>query len=173
MKISMLALLFCVSTSAFADTYSFSKSNNKVEWTAIGSPGFLRINGTGGAAEGSLETKDGKVSGTLTCALDTYKTGVELRDKHLQEKYLETAKYPTAKLVLKDQPYTDGKESTATADLTVKDVTKPVKITFTVSGKKVNAKFKLAIKDYPSIGVPSYLGVTVADEVEVSVDASL
>lgn len=170
-----LAIASCVlfSTASLADTYTFTKTNNRVAWVAVGTPGFLRINGVGGASEGTLTTAAGRVSGDLTVSLDSYRTGVELRDKHMKEKYLEVAKFPTAKLSLTDQPLTEGKESSADALLTIKGVTKPVKLTYTLTGKALTAKFKINIKDYPSLGVPSHLGVTVADEVEVKVDATL
>jgi len=169
----ILSMLLLIAPHALAAPYQFTKANNHVNWTAVGTPGFLRINGAGGAAEGKLEAADGKVSGELTVQLADYTTGLDLRDHHMKEKYLDVAKYPAAKLVLASQPYAEGKESTISGDLTIKDVTKAVKITFTATGKNVQAKFKINIKDYPSIGVPAHLGITVADEVEVLVDAKL
>jgi polyisoprenoid-binding protein YceI len=173
MKKYVVFILSLLSAVAFADTYTFQKGNNKVDWTAVGTPGFLRINGEGGYAVGVLNAVGGKVSGTLAVPLDAYKTGIALRDEHLKKKYMETGKYPEAKMVIKDQPYVEGKEGILMADLTLKDTTKPVKVYFTVTGKKVAARFKVSIKDFPSIGVPSHLGVTMADEVEVKVDGTL
>ena len=167
-----LALIFALfAANAGATTYGFTKSNNKVTWVAIGTPGFLRINGEGGAAEGQLNADAGKVSGALEVALDDYKTGIALRDEHMKKKYLETSKYPKAKLVFKEQPYKEG-EGNLIGELTIKDTTKPVKVFFNVSGKKVHATLKVNLKDYPSVGVPCHLGITVADEVEVRVDAT-
>lgn len=170
--LSILMLAFA--PLAFADgSYTFTKTNNTVTWHASATPGFLRIDAEGGAAEGTLTAANGKVSGTLTVALDAYKTGIDMRDEHMKTKYLETTKYPTAKLVLKDQPYTEGKEGVVTGELTVKNDTKPVQITFTVTGKKVSATFKVSLKDYPSVGAPSWKLVTVADEVDVAVEGTV
>jgi len=176
--LSTLSAVFALSGLPFqalaaGQTYQFLKSNNHVNWTAIGTPGFLRINGSGGAAEGKIDVTDSKASGSLSVKLADYTTGLDLRDHHMKEKFLETNKFPTATLLINAQAFTPGKESTISGDLTIKGATKPVKVAFTLSGKSLSAKFKLSIKDYPAIGVPSHLGVTVADEVGVTVDASL
>jgi len=173
-KLLVASLLILVSSVCLAaESYDFTASNNKVTFTAIGKPGFLRINGAGVAAEGKLLAEGGKVSGDLTVKLADLVTGIELRDRHLKEKYLQVDKYPTAKLTLKDVAYVQAKPGVADGVLTIKDQAKPVKVDFTLAGKDLVAKIKLSIKDYPAIGVPSYLGVTVADEVEVSIHASL
>jgi polyisoprenoid-binding protein YceI len=166
----ILGFILAFSSNAFGA--EFTKSNNTVSWHAVGTPGFLRIDGKGGAAEGVLNTAISKVSGVLTVALSDYKTGISLRDEHMKSKYLDVGKYPTAKLEIKDQPYAEGVEGKMAGVLTLKDVSKPVTISFKVTGKKVSANFKINIRDYPSIGVPVYLGVTVADEVEITVDAT-
>jgi polyisoprenoid-binding protein YceI len=173
MKNYLIAFLFFLtsSTIALAGTYGFTKSNNTVNWKAVSNPGFFRINGEGGAAEGTLTATAGKVSGTVSVALDAYKTGSDLRDEHMKTKFLVTSTNPKATLELKDQPFTEGADGKMTGYLTLKGVTKPVAIDFKVAGKSVSAKFKVNLKDYP-LGVPSWLGATMADVVDVTVDAT-
>jgi polyisoprenoid-binding protein YceI len=168
-----LFLGFLFAGNALAATYTFNKNNNKVDWQAVGNPGFLRINAEGGSAEGVIYADGGKVSGALTVDLRDYRTGIELRDEHMKNKYLMVDKYPKAKLVLKNQSYLEGKEITAKGLLTLKDETKPVDVIFTVTGKLLDAKFKIKLSDFPSVGIPSHLGVTVANELTVNVKANL
>jgi polyisoprenoid-binding protein YceI len=172
MFIVSMYLLF-LSCPALAGEWHPKQSPNKVSWTAVGSPGFLRINGEGGKVQGMLADKSGNIAGSLWVALDAYKTGSETRDEHMHEKYLETKKFPKAKLELNPVSFAGGKRS-FTGKLTIKGETKPVKgwISFQQGQNAVHIKagFDVAISDYPAIGVPSWLGITVADKVEVSVD---
>jgi polyisoprenoid-binding protein YceI len=158
---------------ALAGEWHPKQSPNKVTWTAVGSPGFLRINGEGGKVQGMLADKAGNVAGDLWVALDGYKTGSDTRDGHMHEKYLETKKFPKAKLSLNPVSFAEGKRS-FTGKLTIKDQTKPVKgwISFKhgTAAVHIKAGFDVAISDYPAIGVPKWLGITVADKVEVAVD---
>ena len=39
--------------------------------------------------------------------------------------------------------------------------------------KKFTASFTIKLKDYPEIGVPKYLGITMANDIEVVVEGSL
>jgi hypothetical protein len=57
--------------------------------------------------------------------------------------------------------------------LTLKGVTKPVTGKASYTGGKLKAFFTVNIKDFPSIGVPSHLGVTVANTVDVEVMADV
>jgi polyisoprenoid-binding protein YceI len=141
------------------------------DWTAVGNPGFLRITGEGGTVTGEATEAGGKVSGTFKVKLADYTTGMGLRDSHMKDKYLEVAKYPEAVLVL--DPVIAGPSFVWGGKLTLKGVTKPVTGKASYTGGKLKAFFTVNIKDFPSIGVPSHLGVTVANTVDVEVMADV
>lgn len=128
-------------------------------------PGLLNISGDGGKCTGTITEKGGKYSAVINSKLNDYQTGISLRNSHLRDKYLETKKYPTAELSFKDEA-DDGEID---AQLKIKSDIKPVKVIYETKGKVVTAKFSFNIKDYPSIGVPSWLGVTAAERVDVTV----
>ena len=99
----------------------------------------------------------------VTLEVSTLKTGIELRDKHMRDKYFEAQKYPKA--TLKSGKGQDGRFEGA---LEVHGKTTKVSGDYTVSGHDVVGKFKTKLSDY-GISEPRYLGVGVEDEVEVTV----
>lgn len=152
---------------------NYKVKSGKVSWTAVGNPGFLKIDGKGGVPTGSAKLAGGVLTGSFEVQLKAYKTGIDLRDTHMKEKYLEVDKYPRAVLDVIVDGYVEGKEITWKGILELKGVKKPAAGTVNVVGKTVKASFKVNLEDYPSIGVPSYLGVTVAKEVDVAVEMEL
>ena len=166
----LLAILFVPVSGFSSDYYYMTKNTNSVTWTAVGFPGFLRINGTGGKVSGELKSDGNKVYGRLEVALTSFVTGIKSRDKHMHDKYLDTKKYRVAVLDLAEYKI-GGEEFSGT--LTIKGEKKPVKgkidLKCGVTSCAGTAKFVVKITDYPAIGVPSYLGVTVAEKVDVEV----
>jgi polyisoprenoid-binding protein YceI len=176
---STLAALLLVATSAAAaatdGTYAVKAQDSTVRFLATGKPGFLKIDGEGAHVEGQARIAAGKVTGTFLVALDELHTGIDLRDEHMKAKYLETGKFPKAQLVLDPTPVdlAAGKqERPFTGKLTLKGVEKPVQGTLTLepsdSSVKGDATFEIKLSDYP-IGVPSHLGVSVAETVKIEV----
>lgn len=172
-----LALGLVANGMALADTsvWKVRKGESPVTFLATGKPGFLKIRGEGAHLTGKARIKGGKLSGIFDVDLSDLETGINLRDEHMQEKYLETEKFPKARLVLEPLPIDPKKgadEQPFKGKLTLKGVKKPVKGTFSlefVDAKtaKGEAKFDLSIEDYP-IGVPTHLGITMAEKVEVT-----
>ena len=159
-------------SAPYAEAYEIAAG--KVSWLAVGKPGFLKITGEGGKLQGRAEAgADGKVSGTFTVKLADYTTGMDLRDKHMKEKYLEVAKHPEASVTVTGWTPTVA-ESPFVGTLTLKGETKPVR-----DGKaslregKLHAAFHVLLSDYPAVGVPSHLGITVAEDVTVEVEADV
>jgi polyisoprenoid-binding protein YceI len=155
---------------AQANQWTVDTAASSVVWTAVGNPGFLEIKGEGAKLSGEVVlAPDASFLGVFTVALTEVKTGIALRDEHMHGKYLETAKFPTASLKLKEGFKGSGKWC---GDLTVKGVTKPVcgdgKVETLGAGKKADLKFTMKVADYP-IGIPTYLGVTMAETVDVAV----
>ncbi len=166
------AIIICV--FAFLAQQAFSGTiTGTANWQAVGNPGFLRINGEGASVAGDL-TKDaaGKYQGVFKVKLADYTTGMALRDQHMKDKYLDVAKFPFATLKL-DAVAVSEAEFPWVGTLEIKGETRPVKGTATFKAGKLNATFAVELKDYPAIGVPSHLGVTVADKVNVVVEGEL
>ncbi len=164
----------CIFFSLFSITgvYALSLDVGTTEFDAVGNPDAVRIHGEGGKVEGSLKETKGKISGELTVKLDALTTNKDLRDKHMREKYLQIAKYPTAVLKFKDVDSSDGSHPFS-GDLTLKGITKKIKGTVKIATdgktKTARAEFSINLDDF-KIGVPSFLGVTVAKEVNILVD---
>ena len=112
----------------------------------------------------------------VSVKLDTLATGIELRDRHMKEKYLETGKYPTATLEVDKSKlhFPDGSAVSGSADgkLTLHGVTRPVKVSYRADGDskqaKVDGSMRINMKDF-KIEVPNYLGVTVKPNIDVEV----
>lgn len=65
-------------------------------FVAKGRPALIAIKGTGDGATGSLNEMNGTITGEIQFQLKSLKTGIDLRDSHLKDKYLEVEKFPIA-----------------------------------------------------------------------------
>jgi polyisoprenoid-binding protein YceI len=144
----------------------------KVSFTGKGTVGFSMVGTTD-----KLDLKDDGKDITFVVPLETLSTGIELRDRHMKEKYLQVKEFPTATLVVpraQVQWPAEGevKEGTATGRFTLHGVTRevPVKYKAVRSGgvHTVTSTMLVNFKDY-GVSVPSYLGVTVKPDVAVDV----
>lgn len=175
-----LAILAMVLTGAGPRPGVYRITQGDVTFMATGKPGFLRINGKGAKPAGSftVDAKNGLVSGEVTVKLDDFATGISLRDRHMKEKYLETAKYPEGKFVAntlslagvhaesKNSGFAlpgtltiHGKSRPATADTKIKAVAGTI---------EVRSSLETTLSDF-DIAVPEYAGVKVADKVKVEI----
>ena len=77
-----------------------SSQDSKVEFSAIGKPSMLKINGTGGKLKGRMEFQGLHVRAACVVPLDSITTGIDLRDNHMKNKYLEIGKFPEASLTI-------------------------------------------------------------------------
>lgn len=158
--------------------FAVDPSQSPAEFLATGKPGFLKIHGEGAKVSGSGVIDGNKLTGSFKLALDGFKTGIDLRDTHMKEKYLEVGKFPEAILTLDPMDIAWPAETSSkafTGKLTIKGVEKAVQGTLSLKkdGEKAvgNAEFTVKLADYP-IGVPSHLGITVAEVVNVTVKIS-
>lgn len=124
-----------------------------------------------------LHVKDDGQQLTFVVPLAPLKTGIELRDRHMKEKYLEVAKYPNAELRVERKALSfpaagqkAGQSASGELLLHGKSKKETVKYTAThdATGYAVTATMHINMKDY-GVEVPSYLGVTVKPEVDISV----
>ena len=107
---------------------------------------------------------------------DLSETGIELRDRHMREEVLEVERFPVARLRVARVRLPDGDASgTAPAELTVHGQTHPVNVAFRVkprSGYDVTASFRMDLREY-GMKPPTYLGIAVKPDVDVSADFHL
>jgi polyisoprenoid-binding protein YceI len=143
-----------------------------VVFVALG-PAGLKIEGK--TSDLDLSERDGKV--TVSVPLANLDTGIALRNKHMREKYLEVAKFPRAELMVDKASLkvpSEGAEATGTTtgSMTIHGQSKPVTFQYTArlsnGTYSVTGSTHLNIKDF-GIDVPSYLGVTVKPDIDVSV----
>lgn len=161
-----------------ATTIELRAASGKVKFLAIGKPAMLRIGGEGTGPEGKIAIEDKKISGELKVDLRSLNTGIDLRDEHMKNKYLEIATYPMATLTLnrveleKVPAELVGKLTSQkfTGTLSFHGISKPVDGVFDVEadGKNLNVKAQYSVKlSEFNIEIPSYAGIKVADKVDI------
>lgn len=174
------AILMSLSGWAVPNTeqLDFSKGESRVEFLAIGRPSALKIHGKGGPLKGKLGLQNNQIAGVIDVDLNTFDTGIGLRNSHMKEKYLHTTQYPNAQLTIQKVQLPEGwrqmekkfEDIGFEGLLKLHGIEKPVtgKMNFTQTGKVIDgsAQFRLKISDF-QIDVPSYAGIKVADEVAV------
>ena len=156
----------------FAAVAALSASETKVGFTCIG-PGGLHVNGT--SDELSFQDKGDTL--VVTVPMTKLTTGIGLRDTHMHEKYLESQKYPTAELSVPRVGLKfpgDGETVNATAPGTLSLHGKSQPVTFHYRAVRkgnatdVQGEVHLNMNDY-EITTPSYLGITVKPQVDITV----
>ncbi len=160
-------------------TLSFKEADGKVSFLAVGKPAMIKIVGEGSGPYGDLLLASGKLQGTLSIDMTKLTTKIGLRDEHMKNKYLEVGKFPTAEIIFKDYPLKlEGLKSQAsefpfTADLKLHGIIKPIsgliKLSKDQSIIKGFATFKINVTDFLDT-LPTYAGIKVADEVQITVD---
>jgi polyisoprenoid-binding protein YceI len=159
------------------DASTFNVKSGAATFTAVGKPGFIRINGEGPIPAGKFEIdeKTGIKGGEIQIKLDQLTTGLSLRDSHMKEKYLETAKFPTAVFTVQEAKFPDGKIPELFDLPGILNLHgKQLPVTASVHGK-VNsgsasgeADFEIVLSDF-GIEIPQFSGITVANSVKVHI----
>lgn len=180
----MIVISMCLISilNAHASTkLKMEEQKGKIEFLAIGNPGFLKINGKGNGPQAEFEIKDNTLNGKFEIDLKTLDTGMNLRNSHMKEKYLQVDKYPKAILSVENQKLDEGwsidkpeiKGKKIAGHLEVHGVKKPVEVLYSLNNdKKIQAEFDIKISDF-NIEIPSFMGVTVADKVTVKVESEI
>lgn len=177
--VSVISLFFAAQLSAVA--LDLAKSKNTVEFLAVGQPSALRIRGKANPElvkesplKGSLTITGNSLSGTAAFLLKALDTGIELRDTHMKDKYLEVEKYPNAELTITKLNFPEslkGENLPFEGQLLLHGVKKPVtgRATVEKSGTSLTTKFefKTLISEY-GIQIPSYMGIKIANEVTIT-----
>ncbi|MGE0614607.1 MAG: YceI family protein [Bacteriovoracia bacterium] len=161
-----------------------NSEQGEVRFLAIGNPSAMKIVGRGKGPEGQLGIEPSgpqgsdqlTVQGGFKFMLASLDTGLALRNRHLQEKYLLLAKYPTAEVWIMKSELKLGTEGDFKGFMQLHGVTKPVsgklKVSATAPSWRVQARFSVQLDDF-EIGVPSFAGITVAKQVDVEVETVL
>jgi polyisoprenoid-binding protein YceI len=148
-----------------------SASDAHVSFEASG-PAGMKIDGT----TSDLTVGDDGANVVVTVPLANLNTGIGLRDHHMKEKYLEVPKYPSAVLsIARAALKFPGGAGEASADVpgtvTIHGQSKPVTVHYDAKGAggaiDAHGSFRINMNDF-GITVPSYLGVTVKPDVDVT-----
>ena len=141
---------------------------------------MLKIHGTAEGPTANLQADGSQLKGAIEFQLDKLDTGIALRTEHMKEKYLQINEHPQAKLTILEAAVDSGFDKTLTnsakksfrGSLNLHGIEKDVSGTFTAEKGLVKANFPLNLSDF-AISVPKYLGVTIAETVDVSVELPL
>ncbi|PTL80138.1 hypothetical protein DAT35_29405 [Vitiosangium sp. GDMCC 1.1324] len=171
-RVLFLWLFLGAPSVAFAEGFTLQGAT-KVSFTGKGPAGFKMV----GTTE-KLSLQDDGQSITFTVPLDSLDTGIELRNRHMKEKYLETGKFPQAVLVVKRSELLvpakgETKSGQAKGMLTLHGATQEVVLQYRAERAadqttKVTSQVKLNFKNF-GVDVPSYMGVTVKPDIDVDV----
>jgi polyisoprenoid-binding protein YceI len=168
----LFSVLLLAALPAAAGAALKARAPAQVTFVAIG-PAGLRIEGK----SSELQVTDRPDAVVVTVPLAKLETGISLRDHHMQEKYLESQKYPNAQLAIARSALrfpAEGKpvEAIVPATLALHGKSKTVKVHYRAvrQGKAYDIKgdVKVDFRDF-GIEVPSYLGATVKPPVDVNV----
>jgi polyisoprenoid-binding protein YceI len=190
-KIMSLAAVLLLSATAHAESvpWNLDPAHAHIGFTAR-HLGFAKVNGQFKKFSAKIEAdaKTGKIT-KLEAEADakSVDTGVEKRDNHLRsDDFFGADKYPTLKLELKTIKW-KGKAFTATVALTIRDVTKDVKLDGTMEGPQTvnfgqgpqqraafEAHAKIKRKDFGLKFAGLVEGISiVGDDVEMTIETEL
>lgn len=161
-----------------AAVYKLASDKGQISFLAKGKPALISIKGEGEGATAVIKEKDQTLSGEFSFQLRTLKTGIELRDDHLKTKYLEVDKYPTATLKISNLQMPEKlKDGFAFKGiLNLHGVDQSVEGIASIAGEskeqKLSADFKIKLSQF-KIEIPSFKGITVAEEVQIKIEAPI
>ncbi len=168
----LILLLFIAGLNANAATKVLE---SEVNFTAVGRPAFIKATGILPIEKADLKVAEGKLSGSLMVPLTKLDSGIEMRDTHLKEKYLEVATHPEATLMLENLDLSKLKDGASIqAKLKLHGVEKmiPLEVEASLDGTvlDVEAEFEVILTDF-SIALPSFQGITAAKNVKIKVES--
>jgi hypothetical protein len=172
---TMMSLILFFGLSVQGATYKTVPRIGKVEFFAKGKPALLTIHGEGMGLESLLTEKNKIINGKFTFNLKTLKTGIDLRDEHLKNKYLEIERYPLATLEITDfnLPEPSQKDFAIKGLFELHGSKKPVEGLATLLGDSPNLKLSASLNIKLSqfnIEIPNFKGITVAEDVLIKVE---
>lgn len=161
-----LALALGVLTASPAWAGMTLTGTPKVVFNATGSPGFLDIEGV----TNTVKVADDGTTLSFAVPMTTVSTGIELRDDHMNEHYVEVAKYPDVTMKIPKASVQwpanvgDSTSGKVSGTFNVHGVDLPTEVSYTIkkgkTSSKVTAKFAFDTAK-AGITIPAYLGITV------------
>jgi polyisoprenoid-binding protein YceI len=160
---------------------------NKIQF--VSDAPLERFTGTSGKLSGEIKVDPNKAAdtkGELKVPVASIKTGIELRDEHLQkDNWLDAKKFPDVKFVITKVTGVEKLKANEALDATVsgkftlhgvtKDVTAAAKVRYipAAGGKpdalRVQASFTVKLEDH-KVTIPSIVALKVAPEIKVNVE---
>lgn len=177
--LSGLAVLVLLTAVGAANAAVGVSGKPKVSFFAEGSPGALDIEGV----TNTLTVVDNGTTLVFTVPMSTVQTGIDLRDDHMNNEFVQIAQFPNATLTLnradiKFPSATLGEQSNGTVkgvfNVHGTDVT--IDVTYNLMRSKTGYRAKASFNFDASahgISVPSYLGVTVDPKMRAEVNVDL
>lgn len=171
----LLVIVF-ISVLSFVVQANIKILSSQIEFSAVGKPAFIKANGNVPLSQANFNLKDDQLSGTAIVNLEKLDSGIEMRDQHLKEKYLETKKFPTATLEIKSQKVSlEGKKSEIEATLDFHGKKKPIKLFMELRKKDktivMKSNFDFSLTEF-GVELPSFQGITAADQVKLNIDTT-
>lgn len=179
--------IYSITSFAQIDKIELNQSKSSVEFLCIGNPSALKIKGEKAKVQGLVFNTENILGAKLKVDLNEFVTGIDMRDEHMKEKYFETNKpenrYATLEIINLNIPESFWKKNEEfkgefKGKLTLHNVVKDIsgKITFSPYKKGAEvitvSNFPIKLSDY-KIEVPSFVGITVAEDVNVEVKLPL
>ncbi len=183
-----LPLLVHAAASAQVRTFKVEEGgDSKIQF--VSDAPLERFTGTSSAVSGEIKLDPAKAAQTkadIKVKMNSFKTGIELRDEHFQsENWLDAKKYPDAKFVISKVTGLETLKPGASTEATVigkftlhgitKDVTAKAKVRLIPAegGKpeslRVQATFTAKLEDH-KVSIPKIVALKVAPQITVNVD---
>lgn len=189
LKLITVSLILFQSTLlwAQADKIEVDTKNSSVEFLAIGSPSAIKIKGEKAKVDGTVKVENNKLQANLKVDLSSFETGMEMRDEHMKENYLQIDKAENkyAELIIQNlnipaEYWKNEKELKLdfAGDLTLHNVKRPIIGKILLPPFKKNSilntlsELKVKLSEY-KIDIPSFAGITVAEDVVINVKLPL
>ena len=160
-KLTSASLVFCL---VFVSNISHAQEASVKAYVSLSPAGDFVAQMKKVTGNATLEGKKYSAK-NIVVDMSSLSTGLELRDEHAKNKYLDIKKYPEAVLVT-----ATGENGTGEGKLKYRNQEKPIKGTYKVlsGGKAIQADFKIKLSDYDIKGI-NYKGIGVDDEVKLEV----
>lgn len=182
MKFLSLAFLIAISSiSHAAINFENDKNSGQINFLAVGRPAMIKIKGNASAPLTKAILNKDILSVESQLSLESLNTGIDLRDEHMKEKYLQIKEFPMAVLKINSINLPSGfelkpislKELPFVGTLMLHGKEQIINGVFSLSDNfQLSASFTIKLSDF-GIEVPSYLGINVADNVLIDTQFKL